>query len=120
LVVVAAPSEARVMVGLVTVWLYWGYEPLLTARWGHTVGKHLARVRVVNVSTEQGPSLRQSAVRALPILLLGVPFLWLAVPLTYVWAMFNDDRRGLHDLAAGTRVVVRPLAPGTPTPGIQR
>jgi uncharacterized RDD family membrane protein YckC len=115
LVVTLAPAGTRQAVGLVAIWLYWAYETLLTARLGHTLGKSLARVRVVDADDEHTPSLRQAAIRALPILLLAVPFLWVVVPLVYVWAAFNHDARGLHDLAAGTRVVVRPLVRGVPT-----
>jgi uncharacterized RDD family membrane protein YckC len=115
LLVLVAPHGARAVVGLVAIWLYWGYETALTARLGHTLGKQLARVRVVDATSEQPPTLRQSAVRALPILLLVVPFLWVAVPLIYGWTVINSEARGVHDLAAGTRVVSRPLVRGDPT-----
>jgi uncharacterized RDD family membrane protein YckC len=88
---------------LVVILLYWLYETLLTARGGQTLGKRLAAIRIV-VADSTTPDFGRSAVRALPILVLALPFAWVLAPLAYLWAL-QADGRGLHDLAAGTRVV---------------
>jgi uncharacterized RDD family membrane protein YckC len=66
---------------------------------GQTPGKALLRLRVVNsdgLKPDLLPALARSLVIVLSLSLLGLPFL--AV-------FFNAQRRGLHDLAAGTCVV---------------
>jgi uncharacterized RDD family membrane protein YckC len=108
-------DRAVVASGLVAVWAYWLYETVLTARSGQTLGKRLVSIRVAALGTETAkPGLRRSATRALPILLLAVPYLWVVVPLFFVWAAFRSDQRGLHDLAAGTQVIAGRWLTGAP------
>jgi uncharacterized RDD family membrane protein YckC len=68
-------------------------------RWGQTVGKMLLRVRVVQV--DGAPiSLGQSLLR-----FIGYFVSYLTLLLGYLLAGFRSDKRALHDLIAGTRVV---------------
>lgn len=101
--------------GPVVLVIYWLYETLLTARTGQTVGKRLVAIRVVS-ARDRPPDLGRSAVRSLPILLLAVPYLWVLCPVAYLWAI-QPERRGLHDLVAGTRVVGERWLVGSKPPG---
>ncbi|WP_407913768.1 RDD family protein [Kitasatospora sp. NE20-6] len=97
-------GKAGVLVG-VLVLLGVLYEVLPTARTGRTLGKRLARIRVVDVRRSgggrrppsSGRSLWRWAVRQTAVLLLPVALLWVLLD--------RRSRRGWHDRAAGTRVV---------------
>lgn len=65
---------------------------LLIGLLGFTIGKRLTRLRVIDVDGRP-PGLRRALIRTV-LLCLVVP----AVIMT-------EDKRGLHDLAAGTKVV---------------
>jgi uncharacterized RDD family membrane protein YckC len=76
-----------------------GYLVVFTAG-GQTLGKLMAGIRVVSSEPGGSVDLGHSAVRTLVWALLAMP-----AGLGFVTALFNRDRRGLHDRCAGTRVV---------------
>jgi uncharacterized RDD family membrane protein YckC len=91
------------------------YEVLTTAWRGQTLGKFLAKVRVVAVDAPSGPaSLTQAARRVLAPTaagLLGIAapaFLPFAVAAVYLSALMRRDGRGIPDRLAGTRVASLP------------
>jgi uncharacterized RDD family membrane protein YckC len=81
------------------------YVTLAHWLWGQTAGKMLLGLRV-EARDEHPPALGRAALRTLVVVLsfalAGLPFLV---------ALLRPDRRALHDLLAGTRVVREP-APG--------
>ncbi|MER8185461.1 RDD family protein [Kitasatospora sp. NPDC094015] len=82
------------------------YEVLPTARTGQTFGKRLAGIRVVDVKVPTGRSNPRPPrpARALLRWLVGQLTALLVVGL--LWPLLDRrSRRGLHDRAAGTRVV---------------
>ena len=114
--------------------LYWFYSVLGHGCYGQTVGKHLMKVRVVDNGTEQQITMWQAVLRDSGIIVantlsLGLGlcwafnnelanspgFQWTRIVLGYAtlaWALteigtclFNNKRRALHDLIAGTVVV---------------
>ncbi|GAB3657773.1 RDD family protein [Ramlibacter alkalitolerans] len=105
------------------------YSVCMHARFGQTLGKWIARVRVVPVKGGQRITYRQAILRDIvPCLLLPVA-LWYSMAfavgfapepalyqaawnLAWLWAilelltmMLNDQRRAIHDWIAGTVVV---------------
>jgi uncharacterized RDD family membrane protein YckC len=66
---------------------------------GSTPGKRLMKLRVVSLDGSE-PDKRQRWLRAAFSLVSGY-----AVGLGYLWALFEPQKRGWHDLIAGTRVV---------------
>ena len=112
-----------------------GYSVLLHARYGQTVGKMIAGVKVLDLSENRLPTLNQAFMRDIGyivpaiysflylsyVLLVGsydpethyetVPeqinsyagTVWLIVEI--ITMLFNEKRRALHDLIAGTVVV---------------
>lgn len=95
---------------LVTLVIYLGYVVWMHGRWGQTLGKVATGVKVVKVSGEPigyGRAFGRLFGTWLSFVLLGTGFLM---------AGFRSDRRALHDLVAGTRVmkVRRPWLEGRP------
>lgn len=76
-----------------------GYLVAFTAG-GQTLGKLIAGIRVVSSEPGGSVDLGHSVVRTVVWGLLAIP-----AGLGFVTALFNRDRRGLHDRCAGTRVV---------------
>lgn len=97
------------------------YEIVPTALWGRTVGKLVVGTRVVRVDGVTPPGPRVAAIRwivpaagALFAVLgaVGVFLAWIWTALVYGFVL-SASRQGLHDRAAGTRVVVsRPTTSG--------
>lgn len=80
------------------VWLLLNAATL--AAWGATPGKRLLHLKVVTYP-DGGPIDNKTAfLRSLFTLLSAAP-----AGLGYIWAAWEKDRRGWHDLFAGTRVV---------------
>ena len=82
------------------------YAPLMLAfNGGQTLGKMALGVKVLNDdSAEIG--LGRAVAREVGLKLLPGVISPLNL-IDYIWAAFRDDRRSLHDLAAGTVVVER-------------
>ena len=94
------------------------YEVILTWRFGQTLGKRMIGIRVRDVVDNRPPTLLRSVTRVtmvtyLPTALFGT---WLSsgarTLLILAWGLvlagsilLRPDGRGLHDLAARTRVV---------------
>ncbi len=76
------------------------YKILTTWRWSATPGKLLLGMRVVRVADDSPVGLLDSTLRFIGSLISE--FLLLA---GYLFAAFREDKRTLHDLLAGTRVV---------------
>jgi uncharacterized RDD family membrane protein YckC len=80
----------------------------LLATSGQTVGKRLVGTRIVSVESNQIlPLWKVVVARYLPVQVAGIvpiigPILSLVDPLF----IFREDRRCVHDLIAGTRVIV--------------
>jgi uncharacterized RDD family membrane protein YckC len=98
--------------GLLALGIAVAYEvPQLASR-GATVGKRAMGIRVVTIHDRGNPSAAQAFVRVVvPELLIATPsgaLQALSLPWTlavYLPLFFDPWRRGLHDRAAGTRVV---------------
>jgi uncharacterized RDD family membrane protein YckC len=93
------------------------YEVVCVALWSQTLGKRLFRVRVVRIDDGQRTGWSKAAIRALvPLAASAVPyvgpFLWIG---TYLVAVVDARRQGLHDKAAGT-IVIHALRAETPLP----
>lgn len=99
-------ARATTWVALGAAWLVVVmYETAFIAAIGQTIGKRALGLRVVAVGTGGIPTRGAAFARALVpsiLLVVGVGVGWF-VP--YAWALFQRERRGLHDLIAGTAVV---------------
>jgi uncharacterized RDD family membrane protein YckC len=77
-----------------------GYLVAFTAG-GQTIGKMATGIRVISAVPDSNLDVGKALLRELMWLLLAVP-----AGLGFVSALFDRERRGLHDRFAGTRVVV--------------
>jgi uncharacterized RDD family membrane protein YckC len=117
LVVLAFVAELNVLGGILVAlafaWACFVYAPVFMMRAGErngqTPGKQIARIGVVRESGEPltyGYSLlRELAVKQLLIGFVGAFFLYIPVLLDYLWPLWDDQNRALHDMVAQTRVV---------------
>ena len=120
-IVASGDSEAGVIAFVIGILLavlvvgiaYLLYAPLLMMRSGErngqTLGKQLMNIRVVRVDGKPidfgSAALREVVMKTLAVLFASsivpiVPFL-----LNYLWPLWDDENRALHDLALSTRVV---------------
>ncbi len=81
------------------------YFVICWLRGGQTVGAKAWRLRVVNAEDGR-PLTTGQAIRRYLVALFG----WVPLGLGHWWGFFNAERRGWHDLVAGTRLVQLPKA----------
>jgi uncharacterized RDD family membrane protein YckC len=117
-VLVALGSDvAGVAVGILSFFLYLAaillYAPLLNARGGEhngqTWGKQIVGIRVVRdngAPVEFGFAfLREFVVKGLLFWTVGSFFLYIPTLLNYLWPLWDDQNRALHDMVVSTHVV---------------
>ncbi|MBI2363274.1 MAG: RDD family protein, partial [Elusimicrobia bacterium] len=73
---------------------------LTLAAWGATPGKKLLGLQVVSYAGSAPIDNKTAVLRSLFTLVSAAP-----VGLGYLWVLWEKDKRGWHDLLAGTRVV---------------
>jgi uncharacterized RDD family membrane protein YckC len=120
---------------IVALAVQWGYTVWMHGKWGQTLGKMATGVKVVKVNSELIGYGRAIVRYLFPFLvgytpslssLLGTPriiqillsiFSFVLGVVNYLTAGFRSDKRALHDLVAGTRVmkVRRPRLEGKPS-----
>ena len=78
-------------------------------RTGQTVGKQILSLRVVRADgsplTTGRIVLRELVVKLLLFGVLSLALLYIPTLLNYLWPLWDDENRALHDMLAGTRVV---------------
>ncbi len=98
-----ADIEARVLLGVIAMAYYVGF----TMFEGRTPGKMMTRTKVVMALTSKTPGLGPSIMRwILPGFFLFLPGIPISLLVIYGWLLFDARRRGLHDKAARTVVVL--------------
>ena len=94
---------ALVVLVLLAGVIFYVYEVTLIATKGQTLGKMATRIKVVGAHNGLVPGWGRSMGRSIIRALAGfVPFLSLVVDLSLLW---DENRQGWHDKAAGTLVV---------------
>lgn len=102
------PTLMQALFGFVagsgTFFLLNGY---LLAKYGQTIGKRILSIQIVSVEDgEILPIWKLVLLRYLPLTVVSqIPLLGAIVSLADPLFIFRDDRRCLHDLIAGSRVV---------------
>ena len=102
-----SPTVEEWVVFGVVLFIGFVYEVAFTATKGQTLGKMAAGIKMVGIKDGSIPSVGMALRRwSVPGLLGLVPFAGLILaPLCYLALTWHRDRRGWHDLAAGTMVV---------------
>ncbi|MGY0024330.1 RDD family protein [Streptomyces sp. cg35] len=87
--------------------LYIGYDTVLMARTGQTLGKKLMKLRLANLDNGATPSVQTNLIRAVVLWVPAVfccACIWTAI--SGGWSFFDKPyKQGLHDKAAKTVVV---------------
>jgi uncharacterized RDD family membrane protein YckC len=103
-VVAAYPQNSVMLIVAVVIRLAltFGYPIFFYGKWGQTLGKMAMKIKVV--TPEGGPiTYGKAAVRVLSEMLSGC-----ILGIGYLMALWDDEKRALHDRLAGTRVVDAP------------
>jgi uncharacterized RDD family membrane protein YckC len=83
------------------------YQLVLLSTQGQTLGKRWMKVRIVSMDGSKAGFVKAVLLRAFVNGLIGaVPYLGMVYSLVDILMIFREDRRCIHDLIAGTRVVV--------------
>lgn len=84
------------------------YQCVMLSTQGQTIGKRMLSLRIVRELDDGNPGFVQAVlVRAVvPGLITGIPGLGALFSLVDILFIFGDERRCIHDLMAGTKVVV--------------
>jgi uncharacterized RDD family membrane protein YckC len=86
-----------------------GYFATFWSTTGQTPGDRLMRIRVCSADNGEPIGFGRSVLRLVYLTLAAIPLLAGFVPV-----LFDDRRRGLHDMLAGTVVVSAPEEPVSP------
>ncbi len=83
------------------------YEVVLIAVRGQTLGKMLVSIKVIRADFGGVPGAGKSVIRwIIPVAASWVPFIGFLVSLlVYISLLWDSNRQGWHDKAAGTLVV---------------
>jgi len=76
------------------------YHTILVWQNGMTIGKYIAKIKVISIYTEQRPSFQQAFLRA-SVRLISDTFFYLG----YLMAFFTKNRQTLHDKLSNCVVV---------------
>ena len=99
-------SAGLVVFGFAMLVLF-GVQLWMLVTRGQTIGKRALGVRIVRFEDEVNPGfVKVFLLRAVvPAFIGAVPYLGVLFTLTDICFIFREDRRCLHDLIAGTKVV---------------
>ncbi len=76
------------------------YQSFFIMQYGATLGKIIAKIRVIEIATLQNPNVLVSLNRA-TFRVIGELLFYLG----FLWAIFDPSRQGWHDKTAKTLVV---------------
>ena len=106
-----SPNPALMLAGFITIGaamvVLLGIQIYLLVTRGQTLGKKFLGIKIVCFEDDSNPGfVKVFLLRMLVNGLIGaVPFLGLIYSLTDILFIFREDRRCIHDLIAGTKVV---------------
>jgi len=96
-----------IMLGVLALVMYFVIHGYFLARDGQTVGKKLVGTRIVSYKTDKIlPLSKIFLLRVLPLnVVASIPVIGSLLALVDILFIFGKERRCLHDLVAGTKVV---------------
>ena len=113
--VLSVPNEVEVVLlgvaGLAFFLWTTGYFATFWSATGQTPGDRLMRIRVCSADRGEPIGFGRSVLRLVYLTLAAIPLLLGFAPI-----LFDDRRRGLHDMLAGTVVVSAPEEPVAVSP----
>jgi uncharacterized RDD family membrane protein YckC len=111
--VMAAQAEGhQPPIGLVLLWTAIGFVVLVLVQGfplratGQTWGKRMVGIKIVDLEGNKPPLGRLLGLRYLPVqIVAAIPIVGMVAVLVDLLLIFRKDRRCVHDLIAGTKVV---------------
>lgn len=108
---VVSPSDPLkdvivVIGGVVYVLWLTGYFVVFWSSTGQTPGDRVFEIRVCRAEDGEPPSAKKSVLRLVALVLAALPLFAGFLPI-----LFDERRRGIHDMLAGTVVVLAPPQP---------
>ena len=96
-------SSTLVVIAVLALLAYPIVQVVLLVEYGQTIGKRLGGIRIVMMSAgENGGFVPNVLLRAWLNFIIGIIPLYGLVDVLFI---FREDRRCIHDLIAGTRVI---------------
>jgi uncharacterized RDD family membrane protein YckC len=110
---IVIPDGGEIVLRWATIVIWGLYEVLLVHGRGQTVGKMVAKIKVISTTGDGPPATSAASIRwgvlALPPILIPDLLLGLVASfLVGLWFTIDGNRQGLHDKAASTYVVKVP------------
>jgi len=100
-IIVSNNNESACLIALIGRFLYLAFVIYLWVTWeGRTIGKKMMGTKIVSYPDYQEISTGTAVIRMIGYSLSGLLF-----GLGYLMIAFREDKRGLHDLLAGTCVI---------------
>ncbi|PIZ47877.1 hypothetical protein COY29_04610 [Candidatus Woesebacteria bacterium CG_4_10_14_0_2_um_filter_39_14] len=99
--------ENNTTLGIIAILLILAYYIGFTAQRGATPAKKLYKLKVVKYKNKEKVSYRQAIIReVLKLILFSIPILGaLFYLINGLFIVFSKQKRGIHDLIAGTQVI---------------
>lgn len=106
------PLIDSILMSVLMFIMFAAIQSYFLAKTGQTIGKKALGIRIVNLD-DKIPSLRRLVgIRyAIMYLVTAIPFIGAVIGIVDILMIFRSDKRCLHDLVAGTRVVRNSPAP---------
>jgi serine/threonine protein kinase len=105
LVYFSMDDEMIILSGLIYILITICYFALCHASWGKTPGKKIASLKLVKIDGS-AVSFWRAFWRALLFPVTAVLLIYLVIGLAFfIWPLFHNQNRGLHDLLSGTLVI---------------
>lgn len=99
-------SQQMVMEQVAMIMVYFAINGYLLIRYGQSIGKRLLNIRIVDISGKPATFTQIIGIRELLFMgLTSLPTMGLLIAVIDVLLIFKQDRRCMHDLFAGTKVI---------------
>ena len=103
-----SPYSHTLIVGIAGIIGFLFFQGYLLKKSGQTIGKLLTNIYIVDLNNNVPEFSKLIALRYLPMWVLAfVPVITSILPLVDSLFIFRKDRRCIHDLLAGTKVIVK-------------
>ncbi len=90
---------ARILGFVVIIVAIIAYEPVMVSRYGGTIGHRKSNIRIICSESDENLPIARAFMRSLVKQVFGLP--------CFIAMFMTRKSQGLHDLAAGARVIIR-------------